>query len=140
MRSVMAAVGQGEGGEAAAREDKAEAARRNLSRSEEDDSDDSGVIRDVRRPGMEQAGLDRVEAEVALHSEPAAGDPDKKEKAKPAERPPPKKSYLDFIEQKPSPKSAGKGGLRFHVGDLVWGRAAGSYFHPSVVTQDPHFK
>lgn len=137
-------------------EQKTPAARRNISRSEEDDSDDSGVIRDVARrltveaksPETEsKKGMESAEAEVSLGSpkpkEPTEGTSDTKKKEenkeevkeeKKEEKKPPKKSYLDFIEQKPKPV------LRFHVGDLVWGRASGSYYHPAVVTQDPHFK
>ena len=133
-------------------EQKTPAARRNISRSEEDDSDDSGVIRDVARrltveaksPEAEsKKGMESAEAEVSLGSpkskEPTDGtsDANKKEEVKEEkkeEKKPPKKSYLDFIEQKPKPV------LRFHVGDIVWGRASGSYYHPAVVTQDPHFK
>ena len=137
-------------------EQKTPAARRNISRSEEDDSDDSGVIRDVARrltveaksPEAEvKKGMESAEAEVSLGSprskelidekkkeENKEENKDEKKEEKKEEKKPPKKSYLDFIEQKPKPV------LRFHVGDLVWGRASGSYYHPAVVTQDPHFK
>ena len=84
-----------------------------------------------------------TEAEVSLGS-PRSKEPndsisddrkkEEKTEEKREEKKPPKKSYLDYIEQKPKPV------LRFHVGDLVWGRASGSYYHPAVVTQDPHFK
>ena len=136
----------------AEQEQKTPAARRNISRSEEDDSDDSGVIRDVARrltveaksPETEaQKGMESTEAEVSLGS-PRSKEPndsisddrkkEEKTEEKREEKKPPKKSYLDYIEQKPKPV------LRLHVGDLVWGRASGSYYHPAVVTQDPHFK
>ena len=118
-------------------EQKTPAARRNISRSEEDDSDDSGVIRDVARrltveaksPEAEvKKGMESAEAEVSLGSpRPKESIDDKKkeenkeetkdekkEEKKEEKKVPPKKSYLDYIEQKPKPV------LRFHVGDLVW--------------------
>jgi hypothetical protein len=119
-------------------EQKPNGAKRNMSRSEEDDSDDSGVIKDVSRRGAPpvpaddgaRKGMeDSVESEVSLNSESSPVKADR----------PPKKSYLDFIEQTPK-VSPEKAGLRFNVGDLVWGRSTASYYHPAVVTQDPHFK
>ena len=142
-----------------AEEQKNTASRRNMSRSEEDDSDDSGVIKDVSRRATDskvseetRKGSDSVESEVSLNcgGTNTSSEGERKEGDKVKADKPPKKSYLDFIEQKPSAKvdkrspsssgSPGKAGLRFGVGDLVWGRAAGSYFHPAVVSQDPHFK
>ena len=131
---------------------KTPAARRNTSRSEEGDSDDSGVIRDVARRLTVEAKSPEVEAKKEMEiaeTDVSLGSPKPQElvpkaeikeeikeekEEKKEEKKPPKKSYLDFIEQKPKPV------LRFHVGDLVWGRASGSYYHPAVVTQDPHFK
>ena len=63
-------------------EQKTPAARRNISRSEEDDSDDSGVIRDVARrltveaksPESEvKKGMESAEAEVSLGSPRSRG-------------------------------------------------------------------
>ena len=143
-------------------EQKPPASRRNMSRSEEDDSDDSGVIKDVSRRATDskvseetRKGSDSVESEVSLNcgGTDTSSEGERKAADKVKADKPPKKSYLDYIEQKPSARadkpssqrspssgSPGKAGLRFSVGDLVWGRAAGSYFHPAIVSQDPHFK
>ena len=123
-------------------EQKPPLGRRNMSRSEEDDSDDSGVIKDVsRRNAGDVSGGNEQESEIALgsggeSSTNTSSEQGSKHQPAKVEKPPnPKKSYLDFIEQKPA-----RSVLRFSVGDLVWGRMAGSYFHPGVVTMDPHFK
>ena len=91
------------------------------SRSEEDDSDDSGVIKDVTKTNSEGSN-NGANTAVESVSEDDGG------RAK-------------------TPKKCGSkepGGEReevtFSLGDLVWARTATSVFYPCVVTQDPHFK
>ena len=82
------------------------------SRSEEDDSDDSGVIKDVTKRKADVSGQESV------HSSEEEGAEDK-------------------VTSKQSKKSSE---VTFSLGDLVWARTANSTFYPCVVTQDPHFK
>ena len=92
------------------------------SRSEEDDSDDSGVIKDVTKTNSEGSNNG---ANTAVES---VSEDDGGRGAK-------------------TPKKCGSkepGGEReavtFSLGDLVWARTATSVYYPCVVTQDPHFK
>ena len=95
-----------------------------MSRSEEDDSDDSGVIKDVNKKKSEEVNMennaeDTDETDNTLKQKSAFGD-----------RSPTKTSRSESSDSKVS----------FIVGDLVWARAMNSTFYPCVVTPDPHFK
>lgn len=55
----------------------------------------------------------------------------------------PHKGELKDVSEKSKKKTSSPGSppnVMFSVGDLIWGRVAGSSFHPCVVSQDPHFK
>ena len=83
------------------------------SRSEEDDSDDSGVIKDVTK-SKTGSSLDAT-SQDCVNSSDEDRAPDKARSRKCSE-------------------------VTFSLGDLVWARTANSTFFPCVVTQDPHFK
>ena len=93
-----------------------------LSRSEEDDSDDSGVIKDVNKKKPEEVNMMETNVE----------DNDVSRKQKPAS--------ADRSPSKSSRPESGDSRVSFSVGDLVWARAINSTFYPCVVTPDPHFK
>jgi len=86
------------------------------SRSEEDDSDDSGVIKDVTKRNTE-GSTEASAVDCAMSSDDDGG------------------------HDKPRAKTGKKcSDVTFSLGDLVWARTASSTFYPCVVTQDPHFK
>lgn len=92
------------------------------SRSEEDDSDDSGVIKDVTKTNSEGSN-NGANTAVESVSEDDGGRGAKT----------PKKCG--------SKESGGeREAVTFSLGDLVWARTATSVYYPCVVTQDPHFK
>ena len=86
------------------------------SRSEEDDSDDSGVIKDVTKTQAEGSNNG-----ANTTAEPVSEDDGGRSK---------------------TPKKGGgeREAVSFGPGDLVWARTATSIYYPCVVTQDPHFK
>ena len=86
------------------------------SRSEEDDSDDSGVIKDVTK----------TNSEVSNNGANTTADSVSEDDGRPKT---PKKDPGGEREA-----------VTFSPGDLVWARTASSIYYPCVVTQDPHFK
>jgi len=124
-----------------------------VSRSEEEDSDDSGVINDEAKQ-KEQLLKDKMkektgkkEQEISVNidtvdSSDEEAEVDEDDMSRKKDKPPKKWSYKDHDpKQKKSPQSSNSSpSIMFSVGDLVWGRTMGSSYHPCVVSQDPHFR
>jgi len=142
---------------------------RPFSRSEEDDSDDSGVIKDVTRRKDEEIvreELDKSSEEAELtvseqKDDKEGDDDDKKDKppkkwwmyeepecvkkltsSKLKDKDATPKSQYSRLKNEPSKSSSiiKTDVIQFKVGDLVWGRSSGTSFHPALVNQDPHFR
>ena len=91
------------------------------SRSEEDDSDDSGVIKDVAKTKSDVSNNGAHTTAESVSEDD--GGPELGRAKTPKKEP-----------------GGEREAVTFSPGDLVWARTATSIYYPSVVTQDPHFK